>query len=265
MGLNNLLLPERLPRQVIYAGDRHCEVFTLANKKIMQRTRIAGLTLAELDASRWPEIAGRLQAVDTGIILNSDPFIYNFFEFDKLPWSQKILLDLVTWKLQKIFPENIEAYDHQFFRLNKKRIFSVLIKKTLLEQIESLFHEKRIPLIYIGNSTLEILNRLAKLKRQPDFFVEIDDASCSLVFQNKGLFFYIRKFKIGSHLDMAAEISKTVQFVKSNYGCDPRSYCCINYQEKNSVDDLAAELARENMSCQNADLEGKTPYIPGCQ
>jgi hypothetical protein len=265
MGLNPILLPERLPRQIIYAGDRHCEIFTLANKRIIQRNRLAGVTLAELDAGRWPEIAARLQPVETGIILNSDPFIFNFFEFDKLPWSRKLLLELVDWKLQKIFPENIEAYDHQFFRLNKKRIFSILIKKTLLEQVESLFREKCIPLIYIGNSTLEILNRLDKLKRPPDFFVEIDDSSCSLVFQNKGLPIYIRKFKIGSRADMAAEISKTVQFVKNNYGCDPRSYFFIDHHEEASTDGVAEELAGENLSCQNAAAAGKIPYIPGSQ
>jgi hypothetical protein len=263
MGLNNLLLPERLPRQIIYAGDRHCEIFTLANKKIIQRNRVAGVVLAELASGSWPEIAPQLQPVDTGIILNSEPFIYNFFEFDKLPWSRKLCQELVAWKLQKIFPENIEAYNHQFFRLNKKRIFSILIKKTFLEQIEFLFLEKHMPLIYIGNSTLEILNRLVKLKRPPDFFVEIDDSSCSLVFLNKCLPIYVRKFKNGSRLDMAAEISKTVQFVKNNYGCDPRNYCFIDHQEEISADGIAAELARENLSCQSAAAGGKTPYIPG--
>jgi hypothetical protein len=263
MGLNNFLFPERLPRQIIYAGDRHCEIITLANRSIMQRNRIAGINLSELDAGRWPEIASQLQTVDTGIIFNSDPFIYNFFEFDKLPWPKKLLQELVDWKLQKIFPENIEAYNHQFFRLNKKRIFSILIKKTFLDQIESLFREKRMPLIYIGNSTLEILNRLAKLKCPPDFFLEIDDFSCSLVFQNMGLPIYIRKFKIESRLDMAAEINKTVQFVQNNYGCDPRTYCFIDHQEEVSADGIAAELARENLYCQSAVFEGKTPYIPG--
>jgi hypothetical protein len=265
MGLNNLLLPERLPRQFIYAGDRHCEIFTLANKKITRRSRVVGVTLSELAAGGWPGIRAQLQAVETGVILNSDPFIYNFFEFDKLPWSRKLLQELVAWKLQKIFPENIEAYDHQFFRLNKKRIFSVLIKKTLLEHIESLFGEKSMPLIYIGNSTLVILDRLAKLKRPPDFFVEIDDSSCSLVFQSRGLPIYIRKFKSGSRSDMAAEISKTVQFVKNNYGCDPRSYCFSDHQEEISADGIAAELAGENLSCRSDEFVGETPYIPGSQ
>jgi len=263
--LNKLLFPERLPRQIIYVGDRHCEIFIPAQKKIMQRSRISGSMWNESDAGCWPEIADRLQTVDTGIILNSDPFIYNFFEFDKLPWSGKILRELVVWKLQKIFPENIAAYDHQFFRLNKKRVFSILIKKTLLEQIESLFREKHIPLIYIGNSTLEILNRLARITRPPDFFVELDDSSCSLVFQNKGLPIYIRKFRIGSRLDMAAEISKTVQFVKNSYDCDPRNYFFIDHQEEFSAAGIEAELARENLTCRDSALAGKTPYIPDRQ
>jgi hypothetical protein len=261
MGLNNLLLPERLPRQIIYAGDRHCEIFNLAKKRIVQRQRMT-VSLAEADGG-WLEIASRLQPQDTGIILNSDPFIFNFFEFDRLPWSRKLLRELVDWKLQKIFPENIEAYDHQFFRLSEKKVLSILIKKALLEQVESLFRGKRIPLIYIGNSTLEIVNRLAKLRRPPDFFVEIDDASCSLVFQSKGLPIYIRKFKIASRLEMASEISKTVQFVKNSYGCQARSYFIIEHQEEVSADRLAAELAGENLSCRSAALAGKTPYIPG--
>jgi hypothetical protein len=109
------------------------------------------------------------------------------------------------------------------------------------------------------------LNRLAKLKRPPDFFVEIDDSSCCLVFQYQGLPIYIRKFKSGSRADIAAEISKTAQFVKNNYGCDPRIYCLIDHQEEISTDDIAAELAGENLSCQNEAWAGKTPYIPGGQ
>jgi hypothetical protein len=226
---------------------------------------VPAFPLSELDAGRWPEIADRLQVVDTGIIFNSSPFIYNFFEFDKLPWSRKLLQELVDWKLQKIFPENIEAYDHQFFRLNKKRIFSILVKKALLEQIESLFQGNRISLIYIGNSTLEILNRLTRFKTQTDFFVEIDDSSCTVVFLNKYLPIYVRKFKIGSRLDMAAEISKTVQFVKSSYGCAPRIYGFIDHQEEVSADGIAAELAKENLFCQSALAGEKAPYIPGSQ
>ncbi len=264
MGLNSFLLPERLPRQVIYAGDRHCEIFILANKRIVQRQRLP-LALSDGEAGRWSEIAARLQPLDTGIILNAEPFIFNFFEFDRLPWSRLLVRELVDWKLQKIFPENIAAYDHQFFRLNSKRIFSVLVKQALLEHLEAAFREKGIPLIRIGSSPLEILERAVRLRRPPDFFVETDDASCCLVFQNQRLPVYIRKFRAASGPETAAEISKTVQFVKNSYRCDPRHYLIVAHQEEPDAADLEAQLAEEGLSCLNAAAAGRTPYIPGSQ
>ena len=74
-----------------------------------------------------------------------------------------------------------------FSSWTKKGCFSILVKKSLLEKIERLFAEKRIPLTYIGNSTLEILYRLRRAKPAPDFFIESDDSSCTLVFQKQRL------------------------------------------------------------------------------
>ena len=163
MGVSNFFLPERLPRQVIYAGDRHAEVFSLQNGKMVGRTRLEGASLTEIAAGRGTEIAGQLRAENTGIVCNATPFIYNFFEFDRLPWQKKALRELVAWRLQKVFPESIETYHHRFFQLDKKRIFSILVKKSLPETIDRLFLEKQIPLIYIGNSTMEILRRLQRV------------------------------------------------------------------------------------------------------
>ncbi|HSQ35960.1 MAG TPA: hypothetical protein VLQ89_08215 [Candidatus Binatia bacterium] len=263
MGLNNFLLPERLPRQVVFAGDRHCEIVVLAKRRIAERRRFP-LAAGENDPERWGEIAARLQPLDTGVVLNAEPFIFNFFEFDRLPWSQKLLGELVDWKLQKIFPENIDAYDHRFFRLNRKRVFSILVRKGLLETLEASFRARNIPLIRIGSSTLEILNRAVQLKPVPDFFVETDDASCCLVFQSQRLPVYVRKFKAGSGAETAAEISKTVQFVKNTYGGDPRRYFIVGHQENPRPADIAAELDGEGLSCLNA-VAGNTPYIPGSQ
>jgi hypothetical protein len=263
MGLNNFLLPERLPRQVIYSGDRHCDIVILAKGRVVQRQRVAAAPLSETDAGRWAEIAARLQPLDTGVVLNAEPFIFNFFEFDKLPWSRQLLRELVDWKLKKIFPENTDAYDHRFFRLNRKRVFSILVKKALLEQMELAFREKGIPLILIGNSTLEILERAAGLRRPPDFFAETDDASCCLVFQHRGLPVYVRKFKAGSVTETAAEIGKTAQFVKNNYGYDPRQYFIIGHQQEAVAADVAAELSAAGLSRLDAAALGETPYIPG--
>lgn len=262
MGLNDFLLPERLPKQVVYAGDRHCEIFILARKRIVQRQRLS-LDLNEGDPGRWSALAARLRPLDTGIVLNAEPFIFNFFEFDRLPWSHRLLGELVDWKLQKIFPENIGAYDHRFFRLNKKRIFSVLVKKALLEQMEAPFREKGIPLIRIGNSTLEILNRAARLRHAPDFFMETDDAACCLVFLKQRLPVYVRKFKTGSRAETAAEVGKTVQFVKNSYGIEPRRYLIVGHQQEPFAGEVADELDAYGLSGLKADAAGQTPYIPG--
>ncbi|MCX6558619.1 MAG: hypothetical protein NTW95_14505 [Candidatus Aminicenantes bacterium] len=265
MGLSDWLLPARLPRQVVYAGDRHGEIVTLAGRRIVQRQRV-DIPLADPGgADGWAEIVARLLPVDTGIILNSEPFIFNFFEFDKLPWSRQLLRELVEWKLQKIFPEEIAAYDHRFFRLNKKRIFSILVKKSLLADIEARFGERSIPLIFIGNSALEIFNRLTERKPVPDFFVEVDVSSCCLVFQDRGAPVYVRKFKGGSHSgDLAAEIVKTVQFVRSNGGRDPRRFELIDHRQGVVAGELIGELAQEGLSCPDAARAMPAPYIPGC-
>jgi hypothetical protein len=264
MDLNRLLLPERLPRQIVYAGDRHCEIFTLGRRGILQRRRLDGVTLAEGDGKGWPEVAAMLQARETGVILNCDPFIFNIFEFDRLPWSGRLRRDLVDWKLQKIFPENIGAYDHRHFRLDGKRIFSVLVRRSAVEQLEDLFRASRIPLTLIGSSTLEILNRLARRRRRPDFFVEIDEANCSLVFGDaQGRPVYIRKFRVASRLETAAEISRTVQFVKSSSGRASRRVLIVDHRGPEAADALAAELAGEDLSRLDDAAAGGTPYIPG--
>jgi hypothetical protein len=266
MGLSDWLLPERLPRQVIYAGDRHGEIVTLAKGRIARRQRVETALSDPGAVDGWPEIVARLQPVDSGVILNSEPFIFNFFEFDKLPWSRRLLRELVEWKLQKIFPEEIVAYDHRFFRLNKKRIFSILVKKSLLARIEASFRERNIRLIFIGNSVLEIFNRLAGRRPEPDFFVEVDVSSCCLVFQDRGLPVYVRKFKGGSQPhDLAAEIVKTVQFVRSNGGRDPRRFELIDHRPGVAAGELAGELAQEGLSCPDATRALPAPYIPGCQ
>ena len=263
MGIIGLFLPERLPRQVIYAGDRHAEVFVLHKRKIVSRTRLEGTALADISSERWTELAGRLRAEDTGIVFNAAPFIYNFFEFDKLPWQKKALEELVAWRLQKVFPESIEAYDHRFFQLDNKRVFSVLVKMSLPERIGQLLLEKRIPLIYVGNSTMEILGRLRRADPAPDFFIESDVASCTLVFQKKRSPIYIRKFKSGSIADTVEEIGKTVHFVSNNYGIEPRRYWLFDQRDAATDAAMQEKLEGGNFSRLPTHPSG-APFIPGC-
>ena len=260
MGLSAFFLPERLPRQLIYAGDRHAEIVRMQKGKIVHRQRVEGAALAENPDAAWAGIAPGLLAEDAGIIFNASPFIYNFFEFDKLPWQKKTLRDLVTWRLEKIFPENIEAYDHRFFPLDRKRVLSILVKKALLENTERLFAEKRVPLTYIGNSTMEILSRSLRAKSPPDFFLEKDQAGSTLVFQNRRSPIYIRKFKSASAADTVDEITKTVNFVRSNYASEPRRYWLVEHRDD---DDAAVEerLGAAGFSRLRTGL-GAAPHLP---
>jgi hypothetical protein len=263
MGLITFFLPERPPRQLIYAGDRHAEIVRLQKKRIVDRTRIEGAALAESADAAWTRIVSGLRPVDSGIVFNASPFIYNFFEFDKLPWQKKTLDELVTWRLQKIFPENIEAYDHRFFRLDGKRVLSILVKKALLERIEGLFAERRLPLTYIGNSTMEILSRSLRAKSPPDFFLESDQTGCTLVFQNQRTPIYIRKFKSITAADTVDEITKTVNFVHNNYHIDPRRYWLIEHRDEATAAAMEEQLAGADFSRQRTGL-GAAPHLPAC-
>ncbi len=261
MGLISFFLPERLPRQFVYAGDRHAEVVRLQKDTIVERQRLEGAALVENADAAWAGIAPGLRAEDAGIVFNASPFIYNFFEFDKLPWQKKTLGDLVTWRLQKIFPENIEAYDHRFFRLDGKRVLSLLVKKALLEKTERLFAERRVPLTYVGNSIMEILSRSLRVKSPPDFFLESDQSGCTLVFQVRRSPIYIRKFKSASAADTVDEITKTVNFVRNNYGTDPRRYWLIEHRDDADTAAMEERLGAAGFSRLRTGL-GAAPHLP---
>jgi len=261
MGLSGFFLPERLPRQILFGGDRHVEIFIPGEKKARRRERLALSALTETGDGDWQEIASRLLPVETGLILHADPFIFNFIEFDKLPWKRKALGELVAWKLQKIFPESMEAYEHRFFPLDRKRVLSILVSKALLEKFERAFQRIGIPLIYIGSSTMEIAGRLARAKPAPHFFIEHDSASCTLAFQKSGAPIYIRKFKTTSLTDTVEEIDKTVMFVRNNHGIEPRSYWLIDHQDGAADAAMQEMLAAGGFSRLDAG-SNSVPYVP---
>ena len=262
MGLSDLFLPERLPRQVVYAADRHAEIVTLQNGRIAARRREEGMALAEGSPDAWEKVVARLRPEETGVVFSAAPFVYNFFEFDRLPWKTKALHELVTWRLQKIFPEDIAAYDHRFFQLDKKRVFSILAPLALTEAVERCFRAHGVPLIFIGNSTVEVLARLQAAKPAPDFFIESDRDGCTMVFHNRRSPIYIRKFRSGSGADSVEEIGKTVTFVRNNYGVDPRRYWLVDHQDEGASAAMEARLEASGLSRLRAGL-GEAPHIPG--
>jgi hypothetical protein len=262
MGLSDLFLSERLPRQFVFAGDRHAEIVRLQPPRGVSRSRVEGAGLAADPAAAWGAIAPRLQPAATGVVLGAAAFIYNFFEFDRLPWKAGTLRALVTWRLQKIFPEDIAAYDHRFYRLDKKRVLSILVRRSLLAAIEGLFPDPRLPLTFVGNSTMEILARLQAAKPAPDFFIESDRDGCTLVFHRRRSPVYIRKFRIGPEADTVEEIGKTVAFVRGSYGVDPRRYWLVDHRDGGAAAAMEPMLAEAGLNRLSAGL-GETPHIPG--
>jgi hypothetical protein len=261
MGLIERFLPERLPRQVLFAGDRHVEIFQLQNGRIA-RARLEGIPLAGGSERDWDEVFDRLHPEDTGIVFNASRFIYNFFEFDKLPWQKKALHELVSWRLQKIFPDDIAPYDHRYYRLDKKRVLSILAPRALMANVAHHFQARGVPLTFIGNSTLAILARMNAAKPAPNFFIENDRATCVMVFQSGRSPIYIRKFHGGSPPDTVDEIEKTMTFVRNQYNVTPRSYWLVDYQDGSLAEAAETKLAAASLSRLKAG-PGEAPHIPG--
>ena len=142
---------------------------------------------------------------------------------------------------------NIDQYKHDYFRLNKKRVLSILFKKSFKDEIENLFEKNNIRLIYIGNSTIEIFNNLSKRKISSDFFIEIDDKLAVLFFQSNSIPFYIRKFEIEKASDLIREILKTIHFVRENHSKELHSYSIVSDTSDVDSSQIRDELSTENI------------------
>ncbi|MDD8012942.1 MAG: hypothetical protein PHX05_05645 [Acidobacteriota bacterium] len=265
MGLSEFFLPERLPQQLIYAGDGYAEIVTLAKGRVAGRRRLDGADLVgEAGEGRgWNEVMAGLRPEETGIVFNASPFIFNFFDFDKLPWRKKALGELVAWRLQKIFPGDIASYDHRFYRLDRRRILSILAPRALAATAEAHFREKGLPLTFIGSTTMTLLPRMAAAKPAPDFLIESDGAACTMLFQDRRAPIYIRKFRGSRPADTVEEVVKTVAFVRGQYGIEPRRYWLIDHHDSAAAIEAGlASLADGAYSRLQAGL-GEAPHIPG--
>lgn len=268
MGLIEYFLPERLPRQVVYAGESHAEVITLARGRVSKRRRLEGAALAEGRERDWDAVLDELQPQETGVIFGASPFIFNLFDFDKLPWQTKACNELVSWRLQKIFPGDLAAYDHRFYRLDRRRVFSILSPRVLRESIEARFRERRVLLTYMGSSTMTLLMRMRTAKPAPDFFIESDGTACTMLFRNRYALQYVRKFRGSSPADTVEEAVRTVGFVREQYGIEPRRYWLVAHSDGAAA--LESRLAALAPSAGPAFTRlqaglGETPYIPGSQ
>ncbi len=259
MGLSDFFLPQRLPRQVLFAGDRRAEVFRLRGGRVQSTTEVAGAALAEGEG--WDAALDALRAEETGLVLGAAPFIFNFFEFDKLPWRRRARAELIDWRLQKIFPDNIEAYHHRVFRLDRRGVLSVLLRRSLLERAEEAFAARNIPLTYVGSSTLEMLERARRARPAPDFIIERDGSGCTLLFLRRRRPVYIRKFRSVSDEETVAEIDKTVHFVRGQTGTEPRRYWLHDHRGGEAA--AACEQALQDRDAYARLSAPPQPHLPG--
>lgn len=225
------------PGQVIYYGDKKIELFRIKNgvpDKIRSYEREPGGKIFPI------EMKSDLIGTNTGIILNPGHFVFNLLTFDKIPFRKKFKDDLVNWRVEKLFPENINSYIHQFIQFDRNTILSVLVRNDLIASIESEAEDMGIELIYSGNSTIEIMNSLRNKKDHPDFFIESDGSIILAAFFRGGVPVYIRKMRTGSSIETGSEIFKTVEYVEKNHGYKPRS--CSVFSVAGAGDRIKDEL-----------------------
>lgn len=248
MVIENFFLHYKKPAQYLYWGEHYLDFYGVPGpgKPIQKIKTLNDVSLVDITPTQWTPIAREIPAVDSGIMLNSGHFIFNIFEFDKLPFTEQLKKELVEWRLKKVFPEAIEDYEHHFFSITRNRIFSILIKKTIKDKIQQLFVEHKIPLIYIGNSTVEVINYMAKKgKAAPDFFIEVDKSITIVVFLEGGLPYYLRKFRSDHAEDLVDEVVKTSKFVQNSYAKVPLTYSLV---AERAHADLNLPLIREELA-----------------
>jgi len=258
------------PDQYVYSGEGHLEVYSLVKGKykstaVLENTNIFKAGNEEIARVKQGLTGGN---AGVGLVLNSGNFIFNIFEFEKIPLMEDRRKDLIEWRLQKVFPEKIDLYDHQYFKISQNKIMSVLLKRDLLEKIEALFKDNGLELIFIGNSTVQLLNHFwgswlpGKRGDGPDFFVELDDSLTTIVFQDKSVPYYFRKFRSDKDGDLAEEVARTLNFVKTTYSRQPSTYSLLATRPKPGLEPLKEKLQEAKIRQIGGKIQ-KPLFLPG--
>lgn len=275
--IENYFIHYKRPAQLVFAGENYLDIYKYVNKSFQKTRSFDNAPIFDLTAESFSAVArelslagasgggaggGAANAIDTGIILNSAYYIFNILDFEKIPIREGLRKEIVEWRLRKVFPENIEDYDHQFYKLDKNKILSILFKKSLKEKIETLFTQSQVKLTYLGNSTINSIDNVLRQKASPDFFIEIDSSLFIVVFQKQSLPFYIRKFRGEREDEVVSEVVKTINYVKNSYAQTPRTYSIIANRCRLNLDVIKQELLGQEIK--SLDLKNKEKlFLPG--
>ncbi len=257
-----LFVRYRTPVRFFYLGEEYIELYRVQNQHVEKQETCEQISVFEINSDKFREMLDKIpKESETGVILSSSHFIFNILEFDRIPLREHLMKDLIEWKIKKQFPEDINQYENHFFKLDRKKILSILFRKDLKESIENVFTDCQRPLTFFGNSTIEIMNHVFRGKSLPDFFIEIDNGLCIVVFQSHSIPFYIRKFRIERGEEMIDELKKTLRFVASNFGRKPASYALISHNDE-PLTGIQQELGKLELKTLKPD-QGKRLFLPG--
>ena len=243
MDIEGVFIEFKRPYQFYYAGTDGIEAYRISKRNVRQVAVFEGVSLFDMSPSRFGRMLDETgDANEIGIILNSGHFIFNILEFQRIPFRESLRRDLIEWKIKKVFPEEMDQYEHHFFQLNKSRVLSVLLKRDLKARIEHMINGTGRSLVYLGNSTVEIINTVFRAKGSPDFFLEIDGTLTLIVFQSGAVPYYIRKFRFEKNDDFMEELSKTLTYVSNSFGEKPVTYSLISNLDGASLVEIQEEL-----------------------
>ncbi len=264
--IENFFIHYKQPSQYIYAGEKYLDIYKSREKGkgkgLVKSRTLEDTSMFNLDADGFGHVAAELEGGEVGLILNSGYFIFNLFDFEQLPLREATRKEIVEWRLKKVFPENLGDYDHQYFQIARNKILSVLFKREIKEKLEGLFSAHQLELTYMGNSTMNVLNRLTRQRRYPEFLLEIDRNLSLIAFLDRGRPYYIRKFRAEREPDAVAEILKTVNYVKTSYSKTPRSYAIFAGHSDLDLHFIRDGLAKHEIN-QMQVKKGETAILPG--
>ncbi len=228
---------------MIYAGSRGWD-FYLAEKGSWRLHARA----SSLENRPFPRGAA------CGLILNPGPIVYNLFSFERLPRRRRERKELVEWRLQKVFPDSLAAYNHHFLVIGRNTVLSLLVNRDYLAGLERDLREAGLDPVFIGNSTVETMNRLVFPDREPTLVLEIDGELNLAWVSAAGIPLYLRKFSVSSAGEWSREVLRTVSYAAKSLDCRIEKFLLLR-NDGADPESQAGELAEAGLIPLNLKLE----------
>jgi hypothetical protein len=255
MDIISWLYFKRKPRQWVYLADHSLIIFKKKNP-FAESTQIGRhIALEQLLSEDGASIASELDQVDTGLVFASKYVVFNLFDFEKLPFWQSQLQDLVEWRLGKVFPEKLEMYFHRCIRLKQRHVFSLLMEKDLVQRSTAFFKNLQIPIVSIGCSAIEIMNACQKQKKTIDLIIEADRNLLTVIVLKLHQPCYVRKIHFSDAAEAVTALEKTMLYIRKNISHSFARSVLVRAVVDDDCNALVNWLYQQDISCQVWDLK----------